>query len=78
MIQVDENKKNTFIWLTKADQSCETTAGKIPTLIAEWKAKGFYPVIFRSGKEDLYDLTFSLLKHNRETAARRETRDARR
>ncbi len=72
MIQVGENKRDVFIWLTNADQACETAEETLTVVISEWKAKGFYPVVFRSGREELHDLTFSLLKHNREVTARCE------
>ena len=77
MIQVGENKKDVFIWLTNADQAGEKAEETLSAVIAEWKARGFYPVIFRSGRADLYDQTFALLKHNRDAAARREVRGAR-
>jgi len=70
-IQVGENKRDVFIWLTNADQVVETAEENLAAVIAEWKANGYCPVIFRSGRADLYDQTLSLLKHNREINARR-------
>lgn len=41
-------------------------------LCKEKHAKGYLPVIYRSGREDLYEMTSALLVSNRNRMARRE------
>ena len=63
-------KSNTVsIWLTGEDQRDQRCMAELPGLIASLAKQGLLPVVFRSGKEPLYDLTLALLKHNRERMA---------
>ncbi len=63
-------KSNTVsIWLTGEDQKDEQCMAELHGLIASFAKEGLVPVVFRSGKEPLYDLTLALLKHNREQMA---------
>lgn len=71
-ISINEKSKTISIWLTNADQHDEACAAQVKALIKEWHGKGWLPVIFRSGGEDLYEDTIALLKHNRDLTARRE------
>lgn len=57
------------IWLTGEDQKDEQRMAELPGLIASLAKQGLLPVVFRSGKEPLYDITRALLKHNRERMA---------
>lgn len=68
----NEELKIYEIWLTNADQNDESTMASIEPVIKEWHSKGYMPVIYRSGHDDLYDCTLSLLRHNRKVSARRE------
>lgn len=71
-ISKNEKSKTISIWMTNADQRDEKCVAQVQALIREWHGKGWLPVIFRSGREDLYMDTLALLKHNRDQSARRE------
>ena len=64
-----EGSNAVSIWLTGEDQRDEQCMAELPGLIASFAKQGLLPVVFRSGKEPLYDLTLALLKHNREQMA---------
>ena len=57
------------IWLTGEDQKDEQCMAELPGLIKAFAKEGLLPVVFRSGKEPLYDMTRALLKYNRDWMA---------
>lgn len=69
---LDEQHKFAEIWMTNADQADPEIEAQAQRLCKEWHAKGYLPVIYRSGKEDLYEMTSALLVSNRNRMARRE------
>jgi hypothetical protein len=69
---LDEKQKFAEIWMTNADQADPAVEAQAQRLCKEWHAKGYLPVIYRSGKEDLYEMTSALLVSNRNRMARRE------
>ena len=71
-IQTNEEKKIVTIWLTGQDQANPCCNAFMDPLINAWKAKQYFPVIFRSGTHDLYDNTTGLLLHNRDANVRKE------
>ena len=70
-LHIEESLNAATIWLTNEDQQNETTMSAVTALMEEWKSKGYQPVIFRSGRGDLYENTAALLMNNREGAAKR-------
>lgn len=71
-IHTNEEKKLVTIWLTSEDQSNPACDAFLDPLISVWKAKAYFPVVFRSGIDSLYDNTAGLLLHNRDTVLRKE------
>lgn len=69
---LDEEHKFAEFWMTNADQTDPEVEAEVQRQIREWHAKGYLPVIYRSGKEDLTELTSALLLSNRNRMARRE------
>ena len=53
------------IWLTKEDQSNDQCMAELPGIIQSLVRQKLTPVVFRSGKEPLYDGILALLRHNR-------------
>ena len=70
-LHIEVPLKAATIWLTNEDQQNETTMSAVTALVQEWRSRGFQPVIFRSGRGDLYENTAALLLNNREGAAKR-------
>lgn len=71
-IQTNDEKKIVTIWLTGDEQANPECGAFLDSLVRTWQAKSYIPVIFRSGKNDLYDSTAGLLLHNRDTAVKKE------
>jgi hypothetical protein len=71
-IKIDENSKIVEFWLSGPDQRDAALLACLKPMFAKWKAKKYLPVVYRSGTEDLQELTSALLKDCRNRAARRE------
>jgi len=71
-LKLDEQHKFAGIWMTNADQADPEIEAQAQRLCKVWRAKGYLPVIYRSGKEDLAEMTSALLVSNRNRMARRE------
>ena len=73
---VDNERKVACWFFTNAEQEdaagMEAAIETIRPQFAEWKAKGYMPAIFRSGKADLEDTMYGLIKHNYMVMARKE------
>jgi hypothetical protein len=70
-IEVNEKAKLAEFWLTRAEADDTALRKSLLPQFQEWKEKKYLPVVYLSGREDLYDCTLALLKHNREVSARR-------
>ena len=68
----NEAKRIVEIWLTNADQQNAQCMAFVDFQINVWKEQKYLPVVFRSGKENLEENTYTMLKYNRERMARRE------
>ena len=62
----NEQGGNIEVWLSKEERD---DAALRTALNKQWKAEGYLPVVYLSGREDLYDETLALLKHNRKLSA---------
>lgn len=72
-IQINERKKLVIFWLVHSESADPVCKAVLDLCIPVWKEKGYTPVVFHSGNDDLFDTTFSLLKHNRKESARTMT-----
>lgn len=64
MFYVDEERKVASWWLSNEEQQDEQITDSLRPQFKEWKAKGYLPVVFRSGNDDLEGCTHDLMKHN--------------
>ena len=71
-MSVDEEKKIVELGLTAAEQNDTALMESLKPLYEAWRERQYRPVVFRSGRRDLLDLTEELLLHNRTVAARRD------
>lgn len=73
-MEINRNEKNKTmeVWLTKAERNDQSLRDSLKPYYKEWKEKGYLPVVYLSGNEDLYENTLELLKRNRNCSARRE------
>lgn len=70
-INRNEEKKIIEIWLTNQDQENPAIKTITEEIIYYWHQQEYLPVIYRSGKGDLYSNIKPLLKHNREYSAKK-------
>lgn len=66
-INVREDRKIAEIWLN----STEKTDSNLRLLCARYRSRGYLVAVYRSGGEDLFDLTAGLLMYNRRKLAER-------
>lgn len=71
-INVNHSQGTVSIWLSRDDQKDEALQAWLKEQFPKWKEQKLLPVVFRSGKEDLYDCTLHLLKYNRTLSAQKE------
>ena len=64
MFYVDEERKVASWWLSNEEQQDEHITDSLRPQFKEWKAKGYLPVVFRSGNDDLEGCTHDLMKYN--------------
>ena len=69
---MDEKHRFAEFWMTNSDQADPVIEAQAQRLCKMWYAKGYLPVIYRSGKENLVELTSALLVSNLKRKARRE------
>jgi len=62
------------VWLTKEDQKDRSLMDNLPGHYQEWNARGYTPVLFRSGSHDLYEDMLLLLKNWRMAEAESQVR----
>ena len=70
--EIDEAKKNYLIWLTRTEQTDETIIAQVNAECKQWKAKGYQPAVYKSGKEDLRPSVLQLLRRNQKSQAKKE------
>lgn len=74
-VEIHEAQKQVCIWLSHSESDDPELQAEIRNIIlayAHWK---YLVVVFRSGADDLYDNTLTLLAHNRRVAARKEAQE---
>ena len=71
-MSVDEQSKVMELWLTREEKDNKQFLESLKPLYEAWRERQYRPVVFRSGRRDLLDLTEELLLHNRTVAARRD------
>lgn len=63
-INIREDRKLVEIWLANGEAGCQCS-----DICTQYNAKGYLVAVFRSGTEDLADLTAGLLLYNRKKNA---------
>ena len=64
MFYVDEKRRVASWWLSNEEQQDEHITDSLRPQFKEWKSKGYLPVIFRSGSDDLEGCTHDIMKYN--------------
>ena len=71
-INIRDDQKIVEIWLSKAERSDPGLSDTLRKLCVEYGPRKYTVVVFKSGEEDLCDLTSGLLLTNRRKLAERE------
>lgn len=77
VINVNDSSKIVSLWFTNEDPHGQPLPEDIRKMCSDYRKRKYMIAIFRSGKEDLFENTFALLKHNRQQIAENEVRQAR-
>lgn len=64
-IEKHSDKKLISVWLTNADQQDAVLLSWLKCQYPKWKSEGYLTAVYYSGKENLYENTLALLRHNR-------------
>lgn len=71
-IDVHEDKKLVCVWLTKDESADAAVDEKLKPLYEKYKQRKYTVAVYRSGGQDLSELTGALLRYNRKLLAARE------
>lgn len=64
-IDVNDEFKFAIVWLTNEEKENQNIQDSIKSIMAEYRQKNYKFVIMESGRQDLLELTKSLLNHNK-------------
>ena len=70
-IEITEQKKQVCIWLTREESADEDVQKKMMQLLKPYREKQYFFAIYRSGTQDLTEMTSALLKYNIKRSAKR-------
>ena len=73
-IDVHEDKKLVCVWLTNDESANAAVDEKLKPLYEKYRQKKYTVTVYRSGNQDLGELTGALLRYNRKLFAEREVR----
>ena len=71
-IEITEQKKQVCIWLTREESADEDVQKKMMQLLKPYREKQYFFAIYRSGTQDLTEMTSALLIYNIRRSAERE------
>ena len=71
-IEITEQKKQVCIWLTREESADEDVQKKMLQLLKPYREKQYFFAIYRSGTQDLTEMTSALLIYNIKRSAERE------
>lgn len=71
-VQARDAEKTVEIWLTRAEREKPGIKKELQALYTEYGSKKYTVLVFKSGKEALYENTLDMLRWNRKCSAKRE------
>lgn len=76
-IKIREDKKIIEIWSSRAERDDPEVSDTLRKICAEYGTRKYTVAVFKSGEDNLIELTSSLLLSNRHKLAERETESER-
>ena len=70
-IEIMEHQKQVCIWLTREESVDKDVQTEMMLLLEPYREKQFFFTIYRSGTQDLAEMTSALLKYNIKRSAER-------
>lgn len=70
-IEIMDKKKQVYIWLTRDESADEYLQKDIMQLLEPYREKKYFFTIYRSGTQDLTEMTSALLIYNIKRSAER-------
>ena len=70
-IEIMEQQKQVCIWLTREESADEDVQKKMMQLLKPYREKQYFFAIYRSGTQDLTEMTSALLIYNIKRSAER-------
>ena len=70
-IEIMEQQKQVCIWLTREESADEDLEAKMMQLLEPYREKQYFFAIYRSGTQDLTEMTSALLIYNIKRSAER-------
>ena len=71
-IEIMEQKKQVCIWLTREESADEAVQKEMMQLLEPYREKQYFFAIYRSGTQDLTEMTSALLIYNIKRSAEQE------
>ena len=75
VVKINDDRKLVSIWLTGDDPEWSDFPEDVKQTSAHYRKKRYMVATFRTGSEDMYDNTYSLLKYNRRLTAEKEVQE---
>ena len=72
-IDIRDEQKIVTIWLSKAERNDPGVSDTLRKICAEYNPRSYTVAVFKSGEDDLFELTSDLLMTNRRKLAEQET-----
>ncbi|MGN1027126.1 MAG: hypothetical protein ACI4P4_12065 [Faecousia sp.] len=71
-VEILDEKKLVCVWLTRAESAEAGLRERLKPLCEEYREKKYMVAVYRSGDQELREVTGALLRHNRKMLAERE------
>ena len=71
-VEILEDKKLVCLWLTRAESAEAGLRERLKPLCEEYREKKYMVAVYRSGDQELREVTGALLRYNRNLLAERE------
>ncbi len=73
---MNDSSKIVSLWFAGDENGAEHLPDEVRTMCDEYRARKYMITAFYSGKEDLFENTIAILKHNRKLSAENEVKQA--
>lgn len=76
VVRVNDSSKIVSLWFAGDEPGAEHLPEEVRTMCDEYRARKYMIAAFHSGRDDLFENTLAMLKHNRKLSAENEVKQA--